>query len=105
MEPKELKKKKFDEYLASQNQDVALMQQMAQIQEEFDKAMMYILTSEAKQRLNNIKYSKPEFAFQVQLYLLQLYQAGQIRKPLSEQELKNILNTFVKKPTWNIKRR
>jgi programmed cell death protein 5 len=50
-----------------------------------------ILTTEARQRLMNIRMVKPEFAEQIELQLIQLAQSSKIKRPISYTELKYAL--------------
>lgn len=50
-----------------------------------------ILTSEASERLNNIRFAMPEFARQIEILLVQLYQAGKIREQIDDKQFKEIL--------------
>lgn len=50
-----------------------------------------ILTSEARQRLTNLKMIKPDFISQLELQLIQLAQQGRIAVPLTDEQLKKIL--------------
>jgi programmed cell death protein 5 len=50
-----------------------------------------ILTTEARQRLTNIRMVKPEFAEQLELQLIQLAQTGRLRTPLNDDQLKETL--------------
>ncbi len=50
-----------------------------------------ILTSEARQRLTNLKMVKPEFTSQLELQLIQLAQQGKIPVPLTDEKLKQLL--------------
>ncbi len=50
-----------------------------------------ILTSEARQRLANLKMVKPEFTEQLELQLIQLAQQGKIPLPLADDQLRQIL--------------
>ncbi len=50
-----------------------------------------ILSPEARQRLNNLKMVKPEFAEQIELQLIQMAQMGKLPIPLSDTQLKQIL--------------
>ncbi|MCY0873959.1 MAG: DNA-binding protein [Acidianus infernus] len=50
-----------------------------------------ILTPEARQRLNNVKLVKPELAESLENQLIALAQAGRIKIPITDDELKEIL--------------
>ena len=50
-----------------------------------------ILAPEARQRLNNLKMVKPEFAEQIEMQLIQMAQTGKLPIPLSDAQLKQIL--------------
>lgn len=66
--------------------------QMAQQIEQQKQALLrQILTPEARQRINNLKMIKPEFATQLELQLIQLAQAGRIQVPLTDEQLKELL--------------
>lgn len=53
-----------------------------------------VLTTEARQRLNRIKLVKPRFAEQIELQLIQVAQSGKIRLPITDAQLKTILNNL-----------
>jgi programmed cell death protein 5 len=80
--------------------------QQAQMQQlEILKAVMNeILDAKAKERLSNLKLVKPDVAMQLEIYLAQLYQAGQIRKKITDQEIVAILQKLTAKPDFRIKR-
>lgn len=65
--------------------------QEQQISEQLDAFATQILEPEAKQRLVNIRFARPEFARQIEVLLLRLYQSGQLRRKLSDEEFKKIL--------------
>ena len=58
------------------------------------KIIRNILTKEAIERLGRIRLVKPQLALQLELYLIQLYQAGKIKSPISDSQLKQILEKF-----------
>ncbi len=104
-----LRKRRMQEYAAMQNQGIeqqlALQQQAAELQAQLKMIMPQILSAEARQRIANIRVAKPDFAMQVELYLVQLFQAGQIKRPLTDIELRNILDKLVQKKETKIIRR
>jgi len=61
-----------------------------------------ILSKEAKERLGRIRMVKPELAAQLELYLIQLYQTGKLKKEISDKELKAILNSLATKKEFKI---
>jgi len=70
-------------------------QQRAQVQQQIEMQkqaiLRRILTPEARQRINNLKMVKPEFANQLELQLIQLAQAGRVQTPITDEQLKEIL--------------
>ena len=96
-----------------QLQQQAVQQQIAgQQQKEYDnkkyQVMRQILSQEGRQRLENIRIVKPQFAEQIELQLIQLFQSGRLRgaTPLSDKEFKKILEkiTAGSKKEFNIKK-
>ena len=109
-ELEELRKRRMQEYAASQQnaayQDqMAMQQQVTALQSQLKTIMPQILSPEARQRISNIRAAKPDFAMQVELYLVQLFQAGQIKRPLNDAELRSILDSLVQKKETKIIRR
>jgi programmed cell death protein 5 len=50
-----------------------------------------ILSPEARRRLTNLRMVRPEFVEQLEIQLIQAAQAGRITAPLSDEELRQIL--------------
>ena len=65
--------------------------QTDQIEEQKQTLLRQILTPEARQRLTNLKMIKPEFTEQLELQIIQLAQTGKLPIPLSDKQLKQIL--------------
>jgi programmed cell death protein 5 len=63
-----------------------------------------LLTKKAMERLGRIKLVKPELANQLELYLVQLYQAGQIKNMITDEQIKGILESISTKTKFRIKR-
>ena len=66
-------------------------QEEAQVEAQKQALLGKILAPEARQRLNNLKMVKPEFAEQIELQLIQMAQTGKLPIPLSDAQLKQIL--------------
>jgi programmed cell death protein 5 len=60
------------------------------------------LSKEAIERLGRIRIVKPELASQLELYLLQLYQSGKIKKEITDEQLKMFLDSIVNKREFKI---
>ncbi len=63
----------------------------AEISSQKEIILKQILSAEARLRLNNIKMVKPELANSVENYLINTASQGQIKSPLSDDQLKQIL--------------
>uniref|UniRef100_UPI00101E8697 DNA-binding protein SSO0352 n=1 Tax=Saccharolobus solfataricus (strain ATCC 35092 / DSM 1617 / JCM 11322 / P2) TaxID=273057 RepID=UPI00101E8697 len=63
----------------------------AELESQKESIMRVILTPEARQRLTNIKLVKPEFAESLENQLIALAQSGRIKIPITDEELKQIL--------------
>jgi programmed cell death protein 5 len=62
-----------------------------QIENQKQALLAKILTPEARQRLNNLKMVKKDFAEQIELQLIEMAQTGKLPIPLSDAQLKSIL--------------
>ncbi|MEE9379163.1 MAG: DNA-binding protein [Candidatus Lokiarchaeia archaeon] len=95
-------------------QQQAAHQQIAEAQQKDFETKKYqlmrkILSQEGRQRLENIRMVKPEFAEQIELQLIQLLQSGQLRGaiPLPDKAFKKLLeqiSSMGKKKEFNIKK-
>ena len=77
-----------------QQQQMAQMQQQeAQAQFEAQKKQILgqILTSEARNRLANLKLTKPELVNNIELQLIQSAQAGSLRGKVTDEQIKVLL--------------
>ena len=78
---------------AQQQQMAQMQQQEAQAQFEAQKKQILgqILTSEARNRLANLKLTKPELVNNIELQLIQSAQAGSLRGKITDEQLKVLL--------------
>jgi len=103
-ELEELRRRKL-----AQLQQQAVQEQIAEAQQkEFEsqkyQIMRKILSQEGRQRLENIRMVKPEFAEQIELQLIQLAQSGRLRGQLSDAAFKKLLEQIAgKKKEFKIK--
>ena len=83
----ELQKKLAEQKKAEEEQ----IRREMELEAQWQTIMKQILTSEARERLARVKLVRPELARQVELILVQLYQAGQITERITDEKLKKIL--------------
>lgn len=55
------------------------------------QVLRIILSPEARQRLTNIRITRPEVAESIELQLIQLYQSGRLRNQITDEQLKTML--------------
>ena len=71
--------------------------------EELKKMILKkVLTKKAIERLGRIRLVKPELALQLELYLVQLYQQGALKKEITDKELRLILSKLTEKRGFKI---
>jgi programmed cell death protein 5 len=64
--------------------------------------MRNILTKEARERMARVKLVKPDLALQLELYLVQMYQAGKLRTKLTDEQLRSILESLKSEKKFKI---
>nr|WP_217221075.1 DNA-binding protein [Ignicoccus islandicus] len=90
-ELEELKRRKLMELQRELESKKAEEQRRAKEELIREEILRRALTSEARQRLANVKLVRPELAIQVENYIIALAQAGRIPRPITDEELKEIL--------------
>ena len=75
----------------SQNRDA----QRQKIDAQKAQALRGILSTEARDRINNLKLARPELADQIENQLIVLAQSGRIKGLLSDNDLKQILTQMM----------
>lgn len=86
-------------------QSSAQQQAMEELKALKKVVMLKILDKAARERLTNLKLIKPELANNLELYLVQLYQTGQLKTRITEKELVQILSMMQKKKDFKIIRK
>ncbi len=90
-------KRKTLERLQGQNHE--------QTEEMAKKLSSQILDPKARERLYMLKTAKPDVAMQLELYLIQLYQSGQLRGRITEPQMISILQRMNAKRDIHIARK
>jgi programmed cell death protein 5 len=78
------------------------IEDLRQLEELKKIVLRKILTKEAFERLGRIRLVKPELAAQLELYLIQLYQQNKIKKEITDEQLKLILENLISKKEFKI---
>src|SRR5512136_1149336 len=90
-ELEQLRRRRLAELQRAASEEERRAEAHQQVEAQKQAILKRILTTEARQRLTNIRMVKPEFADQVELQLIQLAQSSKIKRPISDVELKNAL--------------
>jgi programmed cell death protein 5 len=59
-----------------------------------EQMLRVVFSTEARERLSNIRMIKPELAAAIENQIFQLAAAGKLRSQISDEELKNMLGSF-----------
>jgi len=103
----ELRKRKLEELKNQAMQNQMAEEQQQEFEQQKYQIMRKILSQKGRQRLENIRMVKPEFAEQIELQLIQLFQAGRIRNQMSDNDFKKLLEKITnsnKKKDFKIKK-
>jgi programmed cell death protein 5 len=77
----------------AQNQQAmqAELEQQERVKSQMQMVLMQVLEPNARERLNTIKLTKPEFAGSVEQQLVQLAQSGRLKQKITDAQLKELL--------------
>jgi programmed cell death protein 5 len=104
----ELRRRKLEQLKQQMVQQKIAEEQQKVFEDKKFALMRKILSQEGRQRLENIRMVKPQFAEQIELQLIQLYQSGKLAGaiPLPDEAFKKLLEQFAnlnKKKDFKIK--
>jgi programmed cell death protein 5 len=104
----ELRRRRLEQ-LQRQSADQQAMEdeirRQKQVEAQIHHILLQILEPEARERLANIKLTKPEFARAIEQQLVALAQSGRLKQKITDAQLKELLKQLVpQKKDWNIRR-
>ena len=90
-----LRKRRANELQRQLGESQAREAQRQQIEAQRAQALRGVLSTEARDRLNNLKLARPELAEQIENQLIMLAQSGRIQGLQSDDDLKQILTQMM----------
>lgn len=92
----EIRRKKLEQLKQQAAQQKIQEQQQEAFEKQKYQIMRQILSQKGRQRLENIRMVRPQFAEQIEVQLIQLYQSGRINSQMSDSQFKKILEKLSK---------
>lgn len=80
-------------------------EQKQEMERKKKEILRKIMDKGAIERLGRVRVANQNMAEQLEAYLIQLYQMGQIQDTITEDRLKHILGQMKNKKEWRIKRK
>jgi programmed cell death protein 5 len=82
------------------------LERQQRLKSQIQMVLMQVLEPDARERLNTIKLTKPEFAGAVEQQLVALAQSGRLQKKITDAQLKELLRQLApQKRDYSITRR
>ncbi len=93
----EIRKRKYEQMMQSQAGAAAEEEKRQDLEEAKKNIIRQILTTDARERLSNIRIAKPEFADQLEGQLIALAQTGRLKGMINDTQLKELLQQLMPK--------
>lgn len=101
----ELRRQRIMQMQQQQMAEQEQLQRQQQMQAQIQSVLMQVMEPAARERLNTIRITKPEFAASIEQQIVSLAQSGRLRQKITDDQLKNLLAQIVpQKKEFNIRR-
>ncbi|MDO5845417.1 MAG: DNA-binding protein [Methanocorpusculum sp.] len=101
----ELRRQRMMQMQQQQASEQEQIQRQQQMQAQIQSVLMQVMEPEARERLNTIRLTKPDFAAAVEQQIVSLAQSGRLRQKITDEQLRNLLTQIVpRKKEFNIRR-
>ena len=102
----EIRRQRMKQLQQQQMAEQEQAQRQQQMQAQIQSVLIKVMEPEARERLNTIRLTKPEFAAAVEQQIVALAQSGRLRqKKITDDQLKQLLSQIVpQKKEFNIRR-
>jgi programmed cell death protein 5 len=87
----EIRRKRLLQLQQQQSDQQDEMERQRQVDAQIHLVLMQIMEPEARERLNTIKLTKPDFAKAVEQQLVLLAQSGRLKSKITDQQFKELL--------------
>ncbi|MGD0535416.1 DNA-binding protein [Methanoregula sp.] len=87
----EIRKRRMAQLQQQAGQQQEELDQQQRLKQQMQMVLMQILEPDARERLNTIKLTKPEFAGAVEQQLVALAQSGRLKQKITDAQFKDVL--------------
>lgn len=102
----EIRRRRMAQMQQQQSDQNEELERQQQVEAQIHMVLMQIMEPDARERLNTIKITKPDFAKAVEQQLVLLAQSGRLKSKITDQQLKELLLQLTpKKKEFRISRK